>query len=343
MTKWADMRKFVVAFVLLAGFGGMLLAGAIAGLLGTGGGGQQSADCSIGAAGDAAQGAQKAASLSPESLGISQRIIDVGRQRNLPPRAWQIAIQAGNTESSLTDIAHGDRDSLGVFQMRPSQGWGTPAQLLDVNYSINKFYDVLQTTPGWEGMRPGEAAQAVESSGFPLRYHQGEAMAAHLVSTQGNGASVSSCRNLPPAGELAARAMAYASAQTGKPYVWGSAGPDAFDCSGLVQQAWHAAGIEIPKYSRSQYFQGGTQLPINQAQPGDLVFWGYGRDPAAIHHVAMYTGNNEVLQAPEPGQTVQRHPIWDGGELLPMAVRPGTPPATTAQAAGPGQQPPPAQ
>lgn len=330
------MRKFVVAFILLAGFGGMLMAGAIAGLLGSSGGGKQASDCSVGAAGDAAQGAQQAASLSPEAAGVAKRIIDVGRQRNLPPRAWQIAIQAGNTESSLTDVAHGDRDSLGVFQMRPSQGWGTAAQLLDVNYAANKFYDVLLSTPNWQSMRPGTAAQAVEASGFPLRYHQGEAMAASLVSTQGQGAAASGCQNLPPASELASRAIAFANGQIGKPYVWGSAGPDAFDCSGLMQQAWQAAGIEIPKYSRTQYFQGGTPVPINQAQPGDLVFWGYGRDPSAIHHVAMYAGDNQVLQAPQPGENVKRSPIWDGGELLPMAVRPGTP-NTTVQAAGPAQ------
>ena len=329
------MRKYVVAFVLAAGFGGMLLAGAIAGLLGSTGGSGQGGNCSVGAAGDAAQGAQQASRLNPESVGIAKRIIEVGQQRNLPPRAWQVAIQAGSTESGLANVDHGDRDSLGVFQMRPSQGWGNPQQLHDVDYQINKFYDVLQATPGWQGLQPGEAAQAVEASAFPLRYNQREALAANLVSTQGNVSLASACQDLPPNGQLVEKAIAYGRSQTGKPYVWGAAGPDAFDCSGLVQQAWHAAGIEIPKFTRTQYLQGGQQLPVNQAQPGDLVFWGYDRDPNAIHHVALYLGNNQVLQAPQPGQNVETRPIWDNGQLMPMAVRPGSPPATTAQASGP--------
>lgn len=332
------MRKYVVVFVLLAGFGGMLLAGAIAGLLGsTGGGTNQAGNCSVGAAGNAAQGAQQASALSPESAGIAKRIIDIGSQRNLPPRAWQVAIQAGSTESGLANVSHGDRDSLGVFQMRPSKGWGSPQQLQDVDYQINKFFDVLQSTPAWQAMQPGEAAQAVEASAFPLRYNQREAMAAHLVSAQGNVPATDSCQNLPPSSELAGKAISFAHSQLGKPYVWGAAGPEAFDCSGLMQQAWHAAGIEIPKFSNTQYLQGGSPVPVNQAQPGDLVFWGYGRDPHAVHHVAMYLGDNKVLQAPQPGQNVEVRPIWDSGQLMPMAVRPGTPPTMTVQASGPAQ------
>lgn len=330
------MRKYLVAFVLVAGFGAMLLAGAIAGLLGSTSGGGSQAGCSVGVAGNAAQGAKQASALSPESVGVAKRIIDVGKQRNLPPRAWQVAIQAGSTESGLANVAHGDRDSLGIFQMRPSKGWGSPEQLQDVDYQINKFYDVLQSTPDWQGMQPGEAAQEVEASAFPLRYNQREAMAAHLVGAEGNVAT-GSCQNLPPNAELASRAISFAQSQLGKPYVWGAAGPEAFDCSGLVQQAWHAAGIEIPKFSNSQYLRGGSPVPVNQAQPGDLVFWGYGRDPHAVHHVAMYLGDNKVLQAPQPGQNVEVRPIWDSGQLMPMAVRPGTPPATAVQASGPAQ------
>jgi hypothetical protein len=332
------MRKLLVAVVLLGGFGVLLGLGALVALLGSTSAGQQQrnwSDCSadLGPWGNgAATGQRDAGTLNPGQVGITQRIIEIGKQHNLPPRAWQIAIQAGMTESHLANVAGGDRDSVGIFQMRPSAGWGSPAQLTNVDYEINKFYSVLLAVPGWQNMRPGDAAQWVEQSGFPLRYQQWEPMAANLVSVQGQVQGVSGCENMPSNSVLAQRAIDYATAQIGKPYVWGAAGPDSFDCSGLVQQAWKAAGVEIPKYTQTQYDQGGRQVPISQAQPGDLLFWGYGRNPQATHHVALYLGNNEILQAPQPGENVERTKMWDGGELLPMAVRPV--PNAAAQAAG---------
>jgi peptidoglycan DL-endopeptidase CwlO len=153
---------------------------------------------------------------------------------------------------------------------------------------------------------------------------------------EGDVEGISSCQDLPSASVLAEQAIKYAQAQLGKPYVWGAAGPNSFDCSGLTQQAWKAAGVEIPKYSQSQYFQGGVHVPLAQAQPGDLVFWGYGRDPNGIHHVALYLGDNEVLHAPQPGESVEVEKLWDGGQLLPTVVRPAadTPPGVAAPAAG---------
>ncbi|MER7011445.1 C40 family peptidase [Saccharopolyspora sp. NPDC000359] len=337
------MRKLVVAFVVLAGFAGLVGIGAVTVLLSGGGGraGWSSCSSDLGPWGDGQErGERDATTLSAESVDIAQRIIEVGQQRGLPPRAWQIAIQAGKTESNLTNVNYGDRDSLGIFQMRPSMGWGSAQQVTDVDYAINKFYDVLLAVPGWEEMRPGTAAQKVERSAFPLRYHRWEAMAAHLVSTEGNVAGFSGCEDLPSAGVLAGQALQYAHAQLGKPYVWGAAGPNSFDCSGLTQQAWKAAGVEIPKYSQTQYFQGGVHVPLNQAQPGDLVFWGKGRDPRGIHHVALYLGDEQVLHAPQPGESVEVEKLWDGGELLPMVVRPAadTPPEEAAAPAVDGQR-----
>lgn len=320
------MRKLVVAILVLAGFGALLGLGALMTLMGTMAhrpGSWSACSSDLGPWGDGAgRGERDARALSPESVKIAQRIIEVGKKRDLPPRAWQIAIQAGKTESQLSNITFGDRDSLGIFQMRPTMGWGNKDQITDIDYAINKFYDVLMEVPGWQDMRPGSAAQRVERSGFPLRYHQWEPMAAHLVSTEGHMAGFSGCEQMPASTVLAGRAISFGNDQIGKPYIWGAAGPGAFDCSGLTQQAWRAAGVDIPKYSRSQYEQGGKRIPLSEARPGDLVFWAYGRDPAAIHHVAMYLGDNQILQAPQPGENVERSKLWDGGELLPMAVRP---------------------
>jgi hypothetical protein len=75
-------------------------------------------------------------------------------------------------ESSLRNLNHGDRDSLGLFQQRPSQGWGTPAQVTDPAYAARKFYDGLDEVDGWERLPLWQAAQAVQRSGHPHRLRQ---------------------------------------------------------------------------------------------------------------------------------------------------------------------------
>lgn len=263
----------------------------------------------------------QAAALTPEQRGNAAKIVAIGQQHHLPPRAWQVALQAAKTESNLVNVSHGDRDSLGLFQMRPSTGWGSPTQLLNVDYAIDKFYSVLQQHSDWQNMRPGDAAQAVEQSGFPERYHRWEGLAAELISTLGGQIDPSGCGQLPPAPQVAQAALAFAQQQLGHPYVWGASGPDAWDCSSLTQGAYRAAGVTLPRTSRQQY-AAGQHIPVDQAQPGDLVFWGSNRNPDYIHHVGIYLGNHQVLHAPQPGEVVKTSPLWDSGELLPMATRP---------------------
>ncbi|GAB3297583.1 C40 family peptidase [Parasphingorhabdus pacifica] len=319
------MRKVLVMVVVLAGFTGLVGIGAMTALLSGTGNKPGWSDCSsrLGpwGAGEG-EGKRDASTLNEESLRITQRIIEIGKERGMPPRAWQIAIQAGKTESNLANLSHGHADSLGIFQMRPSMGWGSVSQVTDVDYQINKFFDVLEEVPGWEDMRPGTAAQRVERSAFPQRYHKWEPMAAHLVSVRGEVQGFSGCEDMSGTGASASNAISYADDQIGSPYVWGATGPDTFDCSGLTQQAWKAAGVNIPRTSKVQYQFGGERLPLAEARPGDLVFWGSGRDPKAIHHVALYLGDNEILHAPQKGETVERSKMWDGGELMPMVVRP---------------------
>src|SRR6266540_3495268 len=117
--------------------------------------------------GPAGSGALDAAKLGGDQRGIVALIISIGKQRQLPPLAWQVAIQAGMTESGLRSLDYGDRDSLGIFQMRPSMGWGTPAQILDPVYAINLFFERLMGVPNWKEQRPGDSAQDVERSAFP--------------------------------------------------------------------------------------------------------------------------------------------------------------------------------
>ncbi|WP_226360888.1 C40 family peptidase [Pseudonocardia sp. ICBG1142] len=102
-------------------------------------------------------------------------------ERQLPRRAAVIALSTVIVESRLVNVAYGDRDSLGLYQQRPSQGWGPPARVLNPVAATDSFLDRLIALPGWHTMAPGTAAQAVQRSAFPDRYAPQEGPAAALV------------------------------------------------------------------------------------------------------------------------------------------------------------------
>jgi hypothetical protein len=115
--------------------------------------------------------------LTVEMYTNARTIAQVAVDRGLPPRAVVIALATAQQESRLRNLDYGDRDSLGLFQQRPSQGWGTPEQVQDPVYAASKFYDGLVTVPGWETGRLTEVAQSVQLSGYPDAYEQWTNMA----------------------------------------------------------------------------------------------------------------------------------------------------------------------
>ena len=110
----------------------------------------------------------------------------------------------------------------------------------------------------------------------------------------------------------AASAIAFARAQMGKPYVWGGEGPNGFDCSGLTMMAYKSAGISIPRVAAAQYTIGRHINDQSQLQPGDLVFFANG-SAASIHHVGLYIGNGNMIEAPFTGANVRIHTINRSG------------------------------
>jgi cell wall-associated NlpC family hydrolase len=130
-----------------------------------------------------------------------------------------------------------------------------------------------------------------------------------------------------PASPLAKAALAFAQAQLGKPYVWGATGPGSYDCSGLTGAAYAAAGLQLPRTSREQWYAG-PHVALAQLEPGDLLFWATDvNDPATIHHVALYAGNGLMVAAPHTGDVVRVQPVYLDGYI--GAVRPGVGSATT--------------
>lgn len=133
-------------------------------------------------------------SLDPEQAVNAATIEAVAASRGLPERAVTIALATALQESGLRNIRHGDRDSVGLFQQRPSQGWGTARQILDPVYAAGKFYDRLVKVPGYSRLPLTVAAQRVQYSGFPQAYAKHETEAVVLTSAlTGRSAAAFSC------------------------------------------------------------------------------------------------------------------------------------------------------
>ncbi len=119
-------------------------------------------------------------------------------------------------------------------------------------------------------------------------------------------------------GDIAAN---WALTQMGKPYQWGGAGPDTYDCSGLAMMAWARAGVQLAHWTGYQW-ESGPHVPLNQLRRGDLLFYATNTsDPNTIHHVAIYIGNGMMVNAPYTGAFVRIDGMYSPGGLI-GAVRP---------------------
>ncbi|MFH9004215.1 heavy metal transporter [Streptomyces afghaniensis] len=177
------------AFVVLLAIAGYLVVQYVTG--GTGGPG-----CKV----VSGKGDGASYEFSPEQAVNAATIAAVGDGRGLPERAVTIALATALQESGLRNIRHGDRDSLGLFQQRPSQGWGTPKEILDPTYSAGEFYDHLVKVPGYTRLPLTVAAQRVQRSGFPQAYAKHEPDAALLASAlTGQSAAALTCEGRPAA------------------------------------------------------------------------------------------------------------------------------------------------
>ena len=269
-----------------------------------------------------AQGRQQTASWEPAQRHNAAVIVAVAQQRGLPPRAAQIAVATAMQESSLRNRDFGDRDSLGPFQQRPSQGWGTAAQVRDPRHAAGQFYDRLEKIDGWQHKPLTKVAQAVQRSAHPRAYAKWEQAAGKMVRSLWDGARLPELpadggRSLCGAGSREANApastraravIAAAREQIGKPYVWGGGnhnGPThgGFDCSGLMLYVFYqgtGGAVTLPRTSQQQRSVG-RHVSVSAMRPGNLIVinndggWG---------HVGLYVGNGRMINAPRTGKDV---------------------------------------
>ncbi|MFF8970508.1 heavy metal transporter [Streptomyces sp. NPDC014995] len=144
-----------------------------------------------------AQGDGTTYEFSPEQAVNAATIAAVGTNRGMPERAVTIALATALQESALRNLDHGDRDSLGLFQQRPSQGWGTAREVTDPTYAANIFYEHLAKVPDYTGLPLTVAAQRVQRSGYPEAYAKHEPDATLLAAAlTGTAAATLTCEGL---------------------------------------------------------------------------------------------------------------------------------------------------
>ncbi|MEU0007549.1 heavy metal transporter [Streptomyces sp. NPDC006314] len=179
--------RFAAALLVLCGVAAYLVVQYV-----TGGGGARGCTV-VSASGDGAS-----YEFTPEQAVNAATIAAVGTGRGMPRRAVTIALATALQESGLRNIEHGDRDSLGLFQQRPSQGWGTERQVMDPAYAAGIFYAHLAKVSGYTELPLTVAAQRVQRSGYPEAYAKHEPDAALLAAAlTGHAAATLTCDGRP--------------------------------------------------------------------------------------------------------------------------------------------------
>ena len=260
--------------------------------------------------------------LTAEQTSNAATIISTGRALNVPEKGLVVAIAVAMQESTLVNLDHGHATSVGLFQQQ--KWWGTVAERMDPKTSATMFFTGskngdpgLLDIAGWEDMSVAAAAQAVQRSAFPSAYAKWEPLGVELVggvTCEQTGGPVGPLAGNTPGEKAVNAALAY----IGTPYSWGGggiggpstgiaqgAGTVGFDCSGLTQYAWHAAaGVDIGGTTFEQWARL-KKVPLSQLRPGDLVF--YGGD---LHHVGLYVGGGQMVEAPRTGLNVRTSSIY---------------------------------
>ncbi|MCX4538890.1 C40 family peptidase [Streptomyces sp. NBC_01669] len=291
-----------------------------------------------------------------EQIPNAKAIVATGAQMSIPARGQVIALATALQESGLRNVDHGDRDSLGLFQQRPSQGWGTREQIMDPVYAATRFYKALKFLKDWESMPITVAAQKVQKSGLPDAYARHEALATALqqaiAPTLGTAAAIpgiipaaagfgAGCATQAgtdnggiPAGTLpegyqipvtapiqARNAIRWALGQLGTPYQWGGTctnphGNNARDRCDCSSLMQRAYGVAGIEITRTTY----TQIKDGRAVSTKALQPGdlvfTNGTASRPEHVAMFIGDGLVVHAPRPGRVVEVAELATHGTIL---------------------------
>ncbi|WP_435608565.1 C40 family peptidase [Streptomyces sp. C10-9-1] len=298
--------------------------------------------------------------LPTEQIPHAATIVATGISLDVPKKGQIIALATAMQESRLRNLNYGDRDSLGLFQQRPSQGWGTAQQIRDPLYASERFYKALLAVDGWQQMTVTQAAQAVQKSGFPDAYAQWEPLATALQKaiaatfpgnpdspgedTEGDTApsgcstqdgsqygpipegAVPKGYSIPKDTDPRARtAIVWAMHQLGTMYQWAGSctaphGPDPMGRCDCSSLMQQAYAKAGIQLTRTTY----TQINEGKAVSVKALKPGdliFSRGTAARpEHVGMYMGEGLVIEAPRTGKPVRITPLKDWDVLAARRV-----------------------
>lgn len=245
-------------------------------------------------------GLQATAHWAPAQLRNASSIVNVARTRSLAQRGAVIAVATAIQESSLNNVPGGDRDSVGLFQQRPSQGWGTAAQLKDPVYAANRFYDALLHVPHWQTRPLADVAQAVQKSAAPRAYARWEQAAGALVAKTWGDHAVTSVTDGCDGQDTVDPRVAFSVANPRTPAqaiaaAHAEAGAVGWyrRCDNFVAQVYGygSSGSPTADGHWARLVDAGLAHPGDGAPPpGALLFY----DTHDVGHVALYLGNDLV-------------------------------------------------
>ncbi|MFC9489882.1 C40 family peptidase [Streptomyces hydrogenans] len=288
--------------------------------------------------------------LPGEQIPHAKTIVATGIAMKVPERGQVVALATAIQESRLRNLRYGDRDSLGLFQQRPSQGWGAPEEILNPVHASTRFYEGLLKVSGWQQMTLTQAAQAVQLSGYPDAYAQWEPLARALreaiAKTLPEGGGSSEAEEGAPDGgcgpgedgsqwgeipqgavpdgyeipadasKKARTAIEWAMHQLGTPYQWGGTckdadGPDPMARCDCSSLMQQAYAQTGITLTRTTYTQVKEGVPV----PANALRPGdllFTRGTAAVpEHVGMYMGAGLVINAPRTGRPVRIEKVAD--------------------------------
>jgi peptidoglycan DL-endopeptidase CwlO len=298
-------------------------AGAIIAQLARTGGGDLTLDLFSGSGKDTDQLLQRLGAMNRLSAS-SQEILEKAQfDQNT---ASSLAKQAASAKSARADRAQDAQDALSAAQAAAE---AANAKVASTEASQTTMYAQLADLKGTTATLEAEAAQAAAAQAAALAAAQQAASSGKGTSGSSGGGSDAPPSHIDPSAPAPNAnavniAIAYARAQIGKPYVWGGAGPDSFDCSGLTMRAYEAAGIGIGGHSSTRQYYAVRLVPRSAGiQPGDLIFYSSADSlkDGIIDHVTLATGGGRMIEAPRAGVPVRDYPIYLQ-DILPYVGRP---------------------
>jgi cell wall-associated NlpC family hydrolase len=244
------------------------------------------------------------------------------KQQGLAAEAKKLAVAAGQAAAA----ASAEANTIAVQKQQLIEELAK-AQHISVGLATRR-HAVLERIAREKAAAAARAKEAAEQAALQKAAAEAKKKAAHskvdkqdatsdsasdagAASSGGGGSAPPVVSNPAPNQTVAVqRAIAYAKSQLGKPYQWGASGPSTFDCSGLTMQAWGRGGKSLPHYSVAQFYES-TRVSMADARPGDLLFWSSNGSPSGIHHVALYLGGGQFIEAPHTGANVRYNSIYN--------------------------------